>query len=115
MNQPDLRRLNHVLDHIDRIEGYTNRGRSDLDGDLRTQDAVLYCLTVIGVALGALTPDVCRLLESLPPHLPKGQRNMIVHEYWRVDPGIVWATIEKDPPRLRGDIERVLSEPTVRP
>ena len=113
MNQPDLRRLNHVLDHIDRIESYTNRGRPDLDEDPRTQDAVLYCLTVIGEALGALTPDTYRLLESLPPHLPKGQRNIIVHEYWRVDPDIVWATIEKDLPRLRDDIERALREPTV--
>ncbi len=110
MNKPDLRRLNHVLDHIDRIEGYSSRGRADLHEDPRTQDAVLYCLTVIGEALGALTADTYRLLESLPPHLPKGQRNVIVHEYWRVDLDIVWATIEKDLPRLRVDIERALHD-----
>lgn len=110
MSKPDVRRLKHVLEHIDRIESYSRKGRADLGEDPRTQDAVLYCLTVIGEALGALTPDTYRMLESLPPHLPKGQRNVIVHEYWRVDLDIVWATIEKDLPRLRDDIERAMRD-----
>ena len=77
-----------------------------LNGEARTQDAVLHCLTVIGEALGVLTPGMYRQLESLPPNLPKGQRNILVHEYRRVDLDIVWATITADLPSLRADIDR---------
>lgn len=108
MNSADRRRLLHVVDYIDRIDAYCVGGRALFDDDPRTQDAVLYCLTVIGEALGALTPGSYQLLASLPPHLPKGQRNILVHEYWRVDPDIVWATVSQDLPPLRADIERAL-------
>ena len=108
MKRADRRRLAHVLDQIDRIDAYCRDGRDAFDRDLRTQDAVLYRLTVIGEALGALTPETYRLLASLPPRLPKGQRNILVHEYWRVDLDIVWATVTTDLPPLRADIGRAL-------
>ncbi len=108
MNSADRRRLLHVVDFIDRIDTYCASGRASFDDDPRTQDAVLYCLTVIGEALGALTPESYRLLGSLPPHLPKDQRNILVHEYWRVDPDIVFATVTRDLPPLRADIERAI-------
>jgi uncharacterized protein with HEPN domain len=36
-------------------------------------------------------------------------RNRLVHEYWRVDRDIVWATVTTDLPALRDDIEGVLA------
>jgi uncharacterized protein with HEPN domain len=108
VNSADRRRLLHVVDYIDRIDAYCAGGRPAFDDDPRTQDAVLYGLTVIGEALGALTPESYQLLGSLPPHLPKDQRNILVHQYWRVDPDIVWATVTQDLSPLRADIERAL-------
>jgi uncharacterized protein with HEPN domain len=72
------------------------------------QDAVVRCLSVIGEAAGALTEDTASALPSLPPHVPRGMRNRLVHEYWRVDRDIVWATITTDLPKLRSDIDRAL-------
>ena len=108
MNTAARRRMIHVLDHIDRIDDYCREGSAVFVRDRRTQDAVLHCLTVIGEALGALSLEAYRLLGSLPPKLPRGQRNILVHEYWRVDLDIVWATIERDLPPLRSDIEQAL-------
>lgn len=75
-----------------------------------TRDAVLRCLTVIGEALGSLSEETYRRLPSLPPQLPKGQRNILVHEYWRVDTDIVWNTIERDLPPLRAEVESLLED-----
>lgn len=111
MSSPDRRRLLHVLDAASRIERYCNAGRESLDDD-KTRDAVLRCLTVIGEALGALTDETYQRLPSLPPHLPRGQRNILVHQYWRVDLGIIWATIERDLPPLTRDIESLLVDDT---
>jgi len=101
-----------MLDAIDRIDRYCDAGRSSLDDD-KTGDAVLRCLTVVGEALGALSDDTYRRLPSLPPHLPTGQRNVLVHEYWRIDLDIVWGTIERDLPALRRDIDALVGEQRV--
>ncbi len=108
MTGADRRRLEHILDQIDRIDRYTSGGRSEFDAGEMIQDAVLRCLSVIGEAAAALGDDMAAELPSLPPHLPRGMRNRLVHEYWRVDPDIVWATITTDLPDLKADIERVL-------
>jgi len=91
VNEPDRFRLEHIVDQIDRIVRYTAGGRASFETDELTQDAVLRCLTVLGEAANALGPDTYKLIESLPPQLPKRQRNLIVHEYRRIDLGILWA------------------------
>ena len=108
MTAADRKRLGHILDQIDRIDRYTEGARSTFDESDMVQDAVMRCLSVIGEAAAALSEDTAEALVSLPPHLPKGMRNRIVHEYWRVDRDIVWATIESDLPTLKLEIEAAL-------
>ncbi len=103
----DAARLRHVVEACDRIVRYTATGRASL-ADERTYDAVLRCLTIVGEALGALGDDAYAGLASVPPHLPKEQRNLIVHEYWRIDPDVVWATVERHVPALRDDASALL-------
>ena len=108
MTPADRRRLLHAVDAIGRIDRYCTGGRPALD-DAMTQDAVLRCLTVIGEALSALSDETLARLESLPPHLPRGQRNILVHEYWRIDLNVIWnTTVACDLPPLKDDIESVL-------
>ena len=107
MTASDQRRLRHILDHISRIEEYVKDGRTAFDTDPKTQDAVLHCLTVIGEAAGALSNESYRHLPALPPGT-RGQSNIIVHEYWRIDPDIIWATIINDLPVLAADINDLL-------
>lgn len=109
MNGADQARLDHILDQISRIDRYAEGGRSAFDASDMIQDAVMRCLSVIGEASAALTEEATALLPSLPPHLPRGMRNRLVHEYWRVDRDIVWATIEADLPQLKREIEELVS------
>lgn len=108
MTEADRVRLEHILDQIERIERYTAGGRSEFDANEMIQDAVVRCLSVIGEAAGALSEEARSALPSLPQHTPRGMRNRLVHEYWRVDSDIVWATLAKELPKLRADLERVL-------
>ncbi len=105
MNEADRLRLGHILDQIERIKRYTEGGRDEFDGDEMIQDAVLRCFSVIGETAAALSSETAESLPSLPPHLPRGMRNRLVHEYWRIDRDIVWATLETDLPSLKRDIE----------
>ena len=108
MTAADERRVRHMLDQIERIERYTAGGRAEFDGSELIQDAVMRCLSVIGEAASALTEETYKRLPSLPPYLPKSMRNRLVHEYWRVDQDIVWATIERELPPLKVEIEPIL-------
>jgi uncharacterized protein with HEPN domain len=60
---------------------------------------------IIGEALGALSKDAYANLPSLPATAPVAMRNLIIHEYWRVETDAVWKTISRDLPALRADIE----------
>lgn len=110
MNKPDRHRLQHIVEQIDKIGRYTADGRAAFLWDEKTQDAVIRCLSVIGEAAGALSEVTYARIPSLPPQLPKSQRNLLIHEYWRVDLELVWATIEQDLPSLRADIQELLNE-----
>ncbi|WP_062384520.1 HepT-like ribonuclease domain-containing protein [Demequina iriomotensis] len=105
----DAERLRHVVDACERIHRYVGGSPSALD-DPRTFDAVLHCLTVIGEALAHVSDATYARLGSLPPGTPKAQRNIIVHEYWRVSREVVWATVDDAVPRLLDDALQVLSE-----
>ncbi len=108
MNAQDRTRLEHILDQIDRISRYTSGGRGTYQSDDRTQDAVARCITVIAEASAALSAETRALLESLPPTSVRGQRNLLVHEYWRIDHDLVWATVESDLPPLAEEIRTLL-------
>ena len=105
----DARRLRDLAAASGRATSYTEQGRASLDDD-RTYDAVLRCLTIVGEALGALSDETYARLPSVPAGLPKQQRNLIVHEYWRVNPEEIWATVERDLPALMRDVEGLLPE-----
>jgi uncharacterized protein with HEPN domain len=104
----DQRRLRHILAQITRIDEYVKDGRTFFETDPKTQDAVLHCLTVIGEAAGALTDEAYRHLPALPRRGARGQRNIIVHEYWRIDPDIIWATIINDLPLVAAEVSALL-------
>ena len=108
MTAADRRRLLHIVERIEKIDRYTVDGRAFFEEDEKTQDAVIRCLAVIGEAAGALSDETYDRIASLPPQLPKSQRNLLIHEYWRVDLNVVWATIERDLPSLRRDIGELL-------
>ncbi|WP_430866893.1 HepT-like ribonuclease domain-containing protein [Demequina aurantiaca] len=105
----DLDRLRHIAEASERALRYTSEGRASLD-DERTYDAVLRCLTVIGEALAAVSDEAYRRLPSVPPGLPKAQRNLIVHEYWRIKPEVIWATVQQQLPSLIHDVKTALNE-----
>lgn len=83
------------------ITGLTADGRQAFVQDRAAQQAVAYNLAVLGEAARALSGD----LRDRHPEVPWGdviaQRNVVVHEYHRLDLDILWATISNDVPALR--------------
>ena len=115
MTRSDRMRLMDILEAIRDINAHTASGRRAFDADRLAQHAVLHCLTVIGEATSRLTSTTLASIPSLNTPGPVGLRNLVVHEYWRIDLDEIWATIKDELPRLSDELQRFVSPAERRP
>lgn len=119
MNRDPRRALDRARDIVDAINNIQN----DLDAlnkeaflqDGKTQRAVIESFIVAGEAanrLCDLRPDLEGTDQALWSHLRDAyaMRNVLTHEYFRVDAGIVWETVQQEIPVLEGLLQNFLSK-----
>lgn len=104
-------RIQDILEMSLEIEDFTKSMTFiDFQNDRRTIKAVLYNLAIIGEAAGSLLPEI----EILYPEIPwidiRGIRNIVVHEYFRVNLEIIWKTIQTDLPPLVKQLREVMEQ-----
>jgi uncharacterized protein with HEPN domain len=103
--------LEHIRDAIDDIATYTRAGRDAFFAERMRQDATLRKLAVIGQAVKNLS-DVSRSREpEIPWKQIAGLRDKVIHDYFGVNLEIVWGVVERDLPRLRPAVGRLLASP----
>jgi uncharacterized protein with HEPN domain len=104
--------LEHILEAIERIHQYVED--SDEAGfleDLRTQDAVIRNIEIIGEACKNIEqhhPGFAAEHSEVPWGIAYEMRNALAHGYFKVDLEIVWQTIHQDLPPLATQIEDLL-------
>jgi uncharacterized protein with HEPN domain len=102
--------LEHILESsqalLQHVEGMS---KSDFLSDIRTQDAVLRRIEIIGEATKRLTDSV----RSEEPDIPWKQiarmRDKVTHDYFKIDLSFVWDTVKQDVPPLMRAVRRILS------
>ncbi len=98
-------RLKHILEAIELIENFTQEMSFDeFSDDLMRQSAVIRQFEIIGEASANLSEELKRSNPNIEWATIKGFRNLLVHEYFRVDVLEVWSTIENDLPILEKQI-----------
>ncbi len=111
----DETRLVHMLDAIAKIQASTANITYEMFIDCEEKiDAVLYNFMILGEALSQISPA----FQSEHPSYPwklwmktiKGMRNLIVHDYVKVDNRMVWQTIKDDLPSLKQTLEGLYRE-----
>jgi len=70
--------------------------------------AVLYSLAVIGEAVASAIDALEAADPAIPWHQIRGMRNMVIHEYFRVDVETVWQTTQLDLPILKAALQQIL-------
>lgn len=71
---------------------------------------VLYSLAVIGEAVARTINELEKTDGDIPWGQIRGLRNMVIHEYFRVDIGMIWETVEVDLPILKQSLLRIQSQ-----
>jgi uncharacterized protein with HEPN domain len=97
------------------IRELTAAGRETFETDRSAQQAVAYNLAVLGEAARALSPELRERHPQMPWRDVIAQRNLVVHEYHRLDLESLWATATVDVPQLDdqlADIERAERDPS---
>jgi len=79
--------------------------RNEFEENEVIQNAVLRPLEIIGEASGKISTDFRKRHKEIPWGDMIDLRNRLIHEYFRVDFGVVWDTIQGDLPKLIEQVE----------
>lgn len=100
----------HIIECISHIEEYTQNDKSTFFESTLVQDATIRNLEIIGEA----TKKVSLSLRQSHPEVPwkemAGLRDVLIHDYFGVDVNIVWNVIEREIPKLKLALEKILQE-----
>jgi len=105
----DKLHLLHIRDAIEKIEYYVNLGKQKhLQSDELVFDAVAMQFCVIALALKNLSDSFRKKNPQIPYRKIIGMRNIISHEYHKVQKSIIWKTYKEDLPELKQIVEKSL-------
>ncbi len=107
-NKRWLLHLDQMIQSVNKIEryvaGYTLK---DFLHDEKTIDAVIRNLEIIGEATQHIPNKVRKHYQGIPWQALRHMRNFLAHEYFDVDPKIVWETVSRDMHRLKISLKHI--------
>ncbi len=101
-------RLQDILEAIAQIETQQQKGKAAFDENELIQVWMVHYLMIIGEAVRSLDPAFKQKYSSIPWRQISGMRNILVHDYFRIDKRLVWETVENEIPKLKTRIEELL-------
>ena len=107
MTRSDADRVADILDAAEKLAEIVSEGRSEFDGNWKTRLAAVKLLEVIGEAAASLTPELDEAHPGLPLAEAKSMRNLLAHEYWRIDHDLIWRVADQVIPEFASRMEEV--------
>ena len=105
----DKVRLQHILNAILEIEDYTRDSEfSDFSKNSMMRFACIKQMEIIGEASNHISDEIKERFSSIEWSQIIGMRNVFVHEYFGVDPNIVWDIIKVDLPGIKEKVKEML-------
>ena len=105
----DRLRLQDILDAIDEVVRYLPSDRAAFDRDPPIQSHVYRHIMIIGEAVWRLSPALKAQFSQVPWKQIEGMRHIMVHDYFKVDWDIVYATARDQVPKLKPQIDLMLA------
>ena len=102
--------LGELLEATDLVAQYTaGLTFDDFAANVEKQDAVVRRLAVIGEAVKGLPPAFRTQYPEVPWRSIAGARDVLVHEYFRVDLELAWELVQTGLPRLAEQVRRIMA------
>jgi len=106
----DLLYLESIRDCLERIAEYTATGQQAFLDSRLIQDGVIRNLEVIGEATKNLSSELRESNPAIPWRQIAGMRDVLIHDYLKVNLGRVWRTVENDLPPLTAAVSTLLNQ-----
>ena len=106
----DQERLCDILEAIERVQKYSARGRTAFDNDELVQSWILQHIQIIGEASRSLTEKFRNDHPEIPWQEMIRMRNVLVHDYFKVDEEILWSVVQNDIPKLKQQVEVLVAQ-----
>ncbi len=106
----DTERLRDMLEAIVQLERYAMRGQDAFNQDELLQVWIIHHLQIVGEAASKLSASFITEHSEVPWPAIVEFRNILVHEYFRVNLQIVWQVVERDLPNLKARITAILQD-----
>jgi uncharacterized protein with HEPN domain len=82
----------------------------EFEEDVEKQDAVARRLEIIGQAVKELPQALREAHSSVEWRAIAGARDIVAHEYFRIDLALVWGMVTKDIPVLLEQVREILGD-----
>jgi len=102
--------LIHIIESMSFIEGFVQPGKEEFFKSRLIQDAVIRNLEIIGEAVKNISKELRNQYEDIPWREMAGLRDVLIHEYFGVDLRTVWGVVERELPRLKRSLEKIIEE-----
>ena len=106
----DGERLRDILEAIEKVQKYAARGRESFERDELVRTWIVHHIQVVGEAAAKVSLEQQQRHPEIPWVRIIVMRNVLVHEYFGIDPEEVWSVVERDLPDLKRKIEAILKE-----
>lgn len=101
--------LESIGDWLGRIAEYTATGEQAFLASRLIQDGVIRNLEVIGEATKNLSSELRDANPAIPWRQIAGMRDVLIHDYLKVNVSRVWRTVITDFPPLQATVTRLLN------
>jgi uncharacterized protein with HEPN domain len=102
-------RVADMLDAAETAVSLTNGlEKAEFLADRTLVDASIKNLSVLGEAAAQIPDEIARQWPDVPWRMMRDMRNLIIHEYFGVNPDIVWGTITDDLPVVLAELRRLV-------
>jgi uncharacterized protein with HEPN domain len=88
----------------------SNMTREQFLSEEKTQDVVSRCIEAIGEAANRAIkaePDIVTDFPKFEAEKAYAARNVLSHDYFRVDPEVLWATVKQSVPNIVVETNRI--------
>ncbi|MDA0245056.1 MAG: DUF86 domain-containing protein [Chloroflexi bacterium] len=111
LSKNDRERLHHILDSMEKLDtalfGYTF---AQFVEDWQKQLVIERLLEIIGEASAHLSPELREQYFNIPWAKMVGMRNVVSHQYFRIDLTSIWYTAVEAVPPLHVEIQHILEQ-----